>query len=98
MADFACVTDGYGVRVYKDFWSDDPVDVAAEYAEFCDESGAEGPQERVVFVRDLDDPNAKIIAVSVEYEMQPVYSGTESDDQPSDDDIKELGAESTIIR
>ncbi len=98
MANFACMNDGYCVRVYEDFWSDDPVDVAAEHAEFCDDNDGEGPQERVVFVRDLDDPSAKIIAVSVSYEMQPVYSGTESDDQPSADDIEALCAESTIIR
>lgn len=79
---FICASDGCSPRVYDDFWSEDPIDVAAEYAEFCDEGWGEGPSKRVVFVRDLDDPVAKIVAVSVDYEMEPVYSGAECNDEP----------------
>lgn len=89
---FACATDGCRPHVYDEFWSDDPVDVAAEYAELCDERWGEGPSERVVFVRDLDDPAAKIVAVSVDYEMEPVYSGAECDDEPTASVIEDIDA------
>lgn len=88
---FACVSDGYSVHVFNDFWSENPVDVAAEYAEHLDSNvDGEGPQERVVFVLDLDDPNAKIVAVSITYEMQPHYFGDESTEEPSEEVIEAL--------
>lgn len=87
---FACVTDGHGPRVYSDYWSADESDVAAEYAERCDDDDAEGPTERVVFVRDLDVPGAAIVAVSITYEISPTYYGEACDDEPDDDLRAEL--------
>lgn len=87
---FVCVSDDGDARVYDDYWSDDPVHVATEHAEHCDEQGGEGPSERVVYVRDLDDPDGKVVAVSVGYEMEPVYTGCKSNNVPDASLLKEM--------
>lgn len=78
---WVCVSDGCAPRVYSET-DGDAEDVAIQYAEHCDRTG-DGPSARVVFVRDLNDPDAETIAVSVNVEMEPVYCAAECDDEPS---------------
>lgn len=78
---FVCVSDGHVARVYSE--SVDAEDAAVSYAQHCDDRMGEGPTERVVFVRDAHDPDAEVIAVAIEYEMEPVYYAAECDAEAS---------------